>query len=215
MTPRARSHVELFARSSLSTLTGESARASESFLVKQAHATEGNISGDSPAAGSHISVCTATLVANDVVITNSHCFPAELGAPEQLCSSNAKVVFPASGSRPTESVECAAVLEKSDLAGDKFDRPDYMVLKLKKATDRGAHSVSREGMRDGEKLKVYKVNPLPNNGGTLIGETCEVLYGTVIRPQADEPENPSAWPRTPPASRTTSQGPARLIPTAP
>ncbi len=141
-------------------------------------------------AGSRVGVCTATLVANDVVVTNSHCFPDGFGAPEPLCSSNARIVFPASGAHPAESIECAAVLKKSDLINDAFDQPDYMVLKLKRATDRGAHPVSREGMREGEKLKIHKIDPLPRGGGTLTGETCEVLYGTVIRPQADEPENP-------------------------
>lgn len=140
--------------------------------------------------GNNVGVCTATLTANDTIVTNSHCFPDDAGSPQTVCSRFTSIVFPRSGQHEREVVGCAEVLAKSDIADGKFDRPDYMVLKLKKSLNRGSHSVSREGMRDGEKLNVFKIDPTDIGGGRLVGATCEVLHGTIFFPHANRADSP-------------------------
>lgn len=136
-------------------------------------------------AGGRGGVCTATLIADDMALTNSHCFDLLPNkSPEQICTGGRTILIFASNSpRGREVVECDSIIRKSTLQKeDGFRSPDYMIIKLKRPLNRGYEKVSTEGLKDGDRLVIKKVNPVTRNLGELEVSTCEVLHGTALLP---------------------------------
>ncbi len=144
--------------------------------------------------GRNLGVCTATLIAPDIAITNSHCFDIDANtSPSQLCERGAFLVFPSSSPSGREIAECGSVMTKSKIAStaDKnFRNPDYMVLKLKKPLKRAYEQLDYQGLPNGIKLVAKKVNPKGRGLGELVFDTCEILHNTFFLPAAGNVESP-------------------------
>jgi hypothetical protein len=146
------------------------------------------------ATGRSAGVCTATLITNDTAITNSHCFDFDTSnSPDYVCRNGTVLIFASNSPSGREVVECESVIKKSRIGADgtgNFRNPDYMILKLKRSLNRGYEVIDPQGMEDGLRLTVKKVNPVRRNFGELIVETCETLYGTLLMPSANHPHSP-------------------------
>lgn len=146
------------------------------------------------ATGRSAGVCTATLIANDTAITNSHCFDFDTGnSPDFVCRSGTVLIFASNSPSGREVVECERVIKKSRIGGDgsgNFRNPDYMILKLKRSLNRGYEVIDPQGMEDGLRLTVKKVNPVRRSYGELVVESCETLHGTLLMPGANHPNSP-------------------------
>ncbi len=146
------------------------------------------------ATGRSAGVCTATLIANDTAITNSHCFDFDTGnSPDFVCRTGTVLIFASNSPSGRDVVECERVIKKSRIGADgtgNFRNPDYMILKLKRSLNRGHEVIDPQGMEDGLRLTVKKVNPVRRNFGELIVESCETLHGTMLMPGANHPNSP-------------------------
>lgn len=145
--------------------------------------------------GNEIGVCTATLIANDTVITNSHCFDLTEKAydAQSLCSKGAAFVFASNSRKGREVAECGSVVVKSKISSSKvsdFRSPDYMILKLKKPLGRGYEKFDFSGIEDGQKLEIRKVDPTGRGFGTLVVDICESKHGTFLMSSATSHQAP-------------------------
>jgi V8-like Glu-specific endopeptidase len=137
--------------------------------------------------GSKSYQCTASLIAPDVVLTNSHCLNNdEKLSPDEICK-RAAIVFANQSAAGREVAECEKVLVKSKIdSADKTNlNPDYAILKLKTPLRRGFFKISREGIADQAQLHVAKVNPTEDSqGGVLEVSSCTALHGTFLSPNS-------------------------------
>lgn len=135
-----------------------------------------------------VSVCTATLISEDTVITNSHCFDIYDSnqrkiSEEKVCAGGSSVVFATNSASGREQISCFKVLKKSLISRTAL-YSDYMILQLSKKSKRKSDPVVRLGMKDKEKLTLRKVNPKQRGLGELEVQDCEVLHRTAILPGA-------------------------------
>lgn len=118
-----------------------------------------------------VAACTAALVGEDLVLTNSHCLPSTLRLMPDLCAERVRLVFPQTAEHPEETIACAAVLGFSERETEMS--PDLALLRLGRKTKRAPFSASRSGVANFTPLKSYKVNPdLKKLTGFLRAETC-------------------------------------------
>ena len=136
---------------------------------------------------SRISVCTATLVEEDVVVANSHCFDLRDNQrrfidPEALCRDTS-IIFPENSASGHKVARCREVLHKSFILPSGL-YADYLVLRLNEKLNRGFDRVVRSGLEDRQKLQLRKINPTRAGLGELEVLECEVVHRTAILPRA-------------------------------
>ncbi|RZA00189.1 MAG: trypsin-like serine protease, partial [Proteobacteria bacterium] len=88
--------------------------------------------------------CTGFLVEEDVVATNSHCFPNAIKELSDLCAERVSITFAASGGRPEEKFSCAEFLGAS--ARPNALSPDLALFRLAKKTGRAPFPIDRSGV---------------------------------------------------------------------
>lgn len=144
--------------------------------------------------GQKVGVCTATLISNNTVLTNSHCFNSDESSMDinTLCKKNSFLIFPDNSPSGRQIVRCESVVAKSKIStkSKDFRDPDYMILKLKTSLNRGFDKFDSRGMEDGLKVQIRKINPVYSGYGELIVESCETTHGTFLSPHAVSPESP-------------------------
>ncbi|MFN8792140.1 MAG: hypothetical protein ACK5Y2_11860 [Bdellovibrionales bacterium] len=136
---------------------------------------------------SRLSVCTATLVAEDIVVANSHCFDLRDNNrrfldPEDLCEDTS-IIFPENSPSGHQVARCHEVLHKSFILSSGL-YTDYLVLRLKQRLNRGFDKVVRSGLEDRQKLQLRKINPTRAGLGELEVLECEVAHRTAFLPRA-------------------------------
>jgi len=118
-----------------------------------------------------VGACTATLVGEDLALTNSHCIPSAVKLLPDLCPERIRIVLPGTDSQPAESVACAGVIRVTEPAS--AISPDLALLRLAGRSKRPVPPLSREGVSDSTALKSFKVNPnLKQLSGELRNELC-------------------------------------------
>jgi len=128
--------------------------------------------------------CTASLIGEDLVVTNSHCVAEDIKAPGSSCRGRLWLHFAADASRPNydSRLECEKVLYASPEDG-AISSPDYAYLKLAKPSNRPTLRLSRAGFANEESYTLHKVNPsrLPGKiSGTLGSTNCRAIYNSDI-----------------------------------
>ncbi len=123
--------------------------------------------------------CTATLVAPDVMLTNTHCLPPALRRAGSDCAGKVRFHFgPDSANYEMES-ECSEVIYASSIVSEQTNAPDYAFLRLERPLRRPFLQISRRGFSRQETKKVYKINPVKNE------ETGETFFGQGRMTQAE------------------------------
>lgn len=117
--------------------------------------------------------CLGALVGPAEVITAGHCVHRR---PDEPWS----VVFPATATRPMETVEARVLDAEFDLAAGK----DFARLRLATPTDRVPYRVSTEALADGEVVRHWRRRQVPG-GEELFAEPCEVVHASFALPTAD------------------------------
>lgn len=145
-------------------------------------------------AGRSVGVCTATLIAPDVAVTNSHCFDMEnIASPASICAKGAALVFASASPSGREVVECESIIVKSKIATateNDFSNPDYMVIKLKRRLTRKFEAIDAQGLEDGLRVIAKKVNPFRSGVGLLVVDECEIMHETFLTPGANNKLSP-------------------------
>ena len=114
--------------------------------------------------------CTAFLVEEDVVATNSHCFPNVVKQLGDLCAERVSLILPASGGKPEATFACKEFLGSSERPNALS--PDLALFRLQKKTGRAPLPLNRAGVEPSAKLQAYKVNPGEGASGTLVHQSC-------------------------------------------
>lgn len=139
--------------------------------------------------GKNLGQCTGTLIDENRILTNSHCFnfrdsqTQRLVNPQKLCEAGSRIVFPATGERAAEQMRCKKVLVKSELSLN-YINPDFLVFEVENLSGRKSQNLSREGLADQSILKLQRVNPIRRGLGRLTVETCQVVHKTLLVPKA-------------------------------
>jgi hypothetical protein len=125
--------------------------------------------------------CTASLVGEDLAITNSHCIPSAVKLLPDLCKERVRLTLPASGGGPEETFACAALLGVS--ARETATSPDLALFRLDRKTKRAPFVTARDGVAPGSTLRSLRVTPdLKHRTGTLVAEDCRAVAGSYRMP---------------------------------
>jgi hypothetical protein len=137
--------------------------------------------------------CTASLISNDVAVTNSHCIPEDLKAEGLDCSGRIYLFFPRIGAFPAERAECSQIIRTSKI-DRKSQNPDYAFIRLKSGTLRPALSgFSNDGFHENVPYTVTKVDPGKDRGafyGRLVRTKCTAMYASSLLPRATNADSP-------------------------
>ncbi len=139
--------------------------------------------------GKNLNHCTATLIAPDIALSNSHCFDMRnprtqrLIDPDQLCQAGSRIVFAENSPSGKAQFKCKKVLKKSFISVN-YQYPDYVVFQIEKPASRKFDEVTRLGLQDELKLQIRKVNPIRRGLGHLEVSQCEILHQTLLAPRA-------------------------------
>ncbi len=137
--------------------------------------------------------CSASLIAPNVIATNSHCIPENLKHKGASCKNFIWMNFAENGSYEKEQIACDKVIKASDIShDDTIGKPDYAFLQLAENSSRPALAINREGFIDNQTYFLHKVNPTGYKSirGEQKKESCQAMYGTdhapnFLHPQAD------------------------------
>jgi hypothetical protein len=125
--------------------------------------------------------CTSFLVAEDLVLTNSHCLPSSVRMLPDLCDENIHFVLPATGPFPEERIACKELVGFSERPN--AISPDLALLRLARATKRNFLRIDRAGIPDQALLKTWKIDPVEGAASGLIRkETCRSVFGSYRLP---------------------------------
>jgi Trypsin len=130
-----------------------------------------------------ISACTAELIGNDTLLTNSHCLGEGKENPSVLCD-NMTVVFAANSSGGAERAHCKKVLFKSDISAPNYEQPDFAIFQIDHELNRGYQHILRTGLGHEETVHIARINPSVKGFGTVVASTCTIVHGTYFRPLA-------------------------------
>lgn len=122
-------------------------------------------------------LCSAFLLGDDIVATNSHCIPDDLKEAGSSCKNRLWMHFAKDGSKET-SIACDQVIFDSKNNQGLTDKPDYAYIKLAKASTRPALRITRDGFPEGAAVYVQKVNPV-KGAGRMKGKQERVECRTV------------------------------------
>jgi hypothetical protein len=134
--------------------------------------------------------CGATLIADDMVITASHCLDHRRFPRGASCLGKAFVAFPAVPGFSAEKVECQSVLEISSgllyRSSLNFFHQDYAVIRLARPVRRPVAGLSNQGLPNGELMQLFV--PDDDSGATdgdryqltIKEKSCPVSQGSVV-----------------------------------
>jgi V8-like Glu-specific endopeptidase len=125
----------------------------------------------------HAGQCSAFLVGDDIVATNSHCIPDDLKEAGSSCKNRLWMHFAKDGSKET-SIACDQVIFDSKNNKGFTDKPDYAYIKLAKASTRPSLRITRDGFPEGAQVYIQKVNPV-KGAGRMKGKQERVECRTV------------------------------------
>ncbi len=113
--------------------------------------------------------CTVSLIADDLIITNSHCVPKD---STELSMTDA--LFPRTREFPEERVKIRAVvtassIERNETSPDYLHKKDFAVLRLAQPVRRTHLKIDRNGVPDNLKLTAYSADPITSHLPTKSG----------------------------------------------
>ena len=101
-----------------------------------------------------MSMCSASLIASDQILTNSHCMHGN-SLEEQECQ--ARIIFPKTDKYPLEVFECVQILNQPPRP-KKPESPDWAIIKLDRTSERPPLVFNTEGLKSMEAVTLYKID---------------------------------------------------------
>lgn len=129
-----------------------------------------------------VSWCTGSLIAPDIMLTNTHCIPSDLQKNGSQCEGRVWLNFPENTANARELIECQEVMTVSfdssydldRLPDDQDPRLDYAFVKMKKITSRKNYSIEGKGFGHGDKVTAFVVDPDKSTKDRMQGKLYEV-----------------------------------------
>lgn len=128
------------------------------------------------------SVCTGFLIEKDILVTNFHCLPAEIQKADASCQDKIHFYFPATQDYVAEEADCDKVISLSNPLRAGSLGTDFAILRLARRIQRPTLDVNSAGIRDGEEMTIFKVDPVPGTGGILKKISCPAVQNTILNP---------------------------------
>jgi hypothetical protein len=112
--------------------------------------------------------CTATLIAPNMMLTNSHCIPDPVKEGKRPCATSIRFVFPVTEHMPSEDAYCEEVVYFSphrtgadeeamtDLHGEG---EDIAIVRTSREVARPKVALSYEGLAERTKISAHKMDP--------------------------------------------------------
>lgn len=140
--------------------------------------------------------CTGFLVNSVTLATASSCLTQTLRISEDdnRCQKDLHVFFPRSGFSQAIRVGCQKLLYASQVPGTDpvLWRQDVAYIELSEPVYRRSVRLNRQGMKDGEKLTLWKIDADNNQLGVIRKDECEVIQNSYVNPLFDTDTNPTA-----------------------
>ena len=125
-----------------------------------------------------IGFCSATLIAEDLMITNRHCIPPGFHRNGADCEGAIMAKFPKTKTGPAEKVKCLEVVQVFE---EEADQPDMAVIRVQKPIGRrDAVAIRKNRIRHGETLTAYTMDPGSRLMGAIRKKTCKVSQDDVF-----------------------------------
>ncbi|MEX1099485.1 MAG: hypothetical protein WEB87_03595, partial [Bacteriovoracaceae bacterium] len=141
-----------------------------------------------------IKYCTATLVAEDVLLTSSNCLPRNLKIPNVSCVNNVYAIFPDVYGYREERSLCSLILASDSLKEDEDPalwKNDFAFIKLKTPLNRQFAQISKEGLQEEESYAVWKMEyETTEQRAGLKWESCSPFYDSYANPFAQNNSSP-------------------------
>jgi len=105
-----------------------------------------------------LGACSATLIDEEHVLTNSHCLPDDISFSGAQCQEKIRISFPRSKNDPQISLDCDEVIAISaPRSKDQFKSPDWAILRLSKRLDRQPAIINLNGATQNMSLTLFKM----------------------------------------------------------
>jgi hypothetical protein len=131
--------------------------------------------------------CTAFLIADDIVATNSHCIPESLKSTYYIrdCSRRLAIRFQ-SESGKKDIFKCKEMLDYSDYLHGSAGQ-DFAFFKIS-PTGRTPLNIHKKGIADNQSLSIQKISPLKYSfGGRLSVQKCRNIQNTFVNIDSTNP----------------------------
>lgn len=152
------------------------------------------LSSPTAAESSESTVCSGSLVAPNLVLTNWHCLPKDLRVQGASCRDRIFFSFPKTTHWPEESSDCESVLSVAEVSAQKSTlHLDFAFLRLGKSLKRWPVPLSTAGISDLSEISIYKVDPIKSESGTLgvVRRTeCKAVQRNLDNPYFLEDQSP-------------------------
>ncbi|MCB9073520.1 MAG: trypsin-like peptidase domain-containing protein [Bdellovibrionaceae bacterium] len=133
-----------------------------------------------------IATCTAFLIDDNIIATNSHCVPEYLKAKTSSCEDKIAVRFLNQGKN---IFGCKEVLDYSEV---KIFQKDFAFLKIE-STKISPLKIHKAGLSDNEPLKIIRMTPNTGfKGGVLETETCKTTFNSLLNFYGATPWSPTS-----------------------
>lgn len=126
--------------------------------------------------------CTGSLIAEDLVVTNRHCFIEKNTKAGDACSG-VFVKFPKVREYPEQLAECKEIVFRPDINPKNEDENihslDVAIIRLKNSVKRPALKISPEGFKNNEWVTIHRFTT-QENGSYLETLHCPVIQDAAI-----------------------------------
>lgn len=142
--------------------------------------------------------CTASLISDNIALTNSHCLEPGIRSGRQSCKNAVWVQLPATALHGTTKIGCEEVMATASLSTDREAQGlelDYAFIKLESSARRPTLTVSTLGLPDELPLSLFKMTPVESASipsGTMERLACSVVHLTSLIPSFANPHRPIA-----------------------
>lgn len=137
-----------------------------------------------------VGMCTAFLLADNLVLTSADCLPRSIRKAGSSCEKLARVSFPDNGAYQKDSAKCTKVMAVSQQERAKdVQALNYAILKLDHNVERERLEISSEGVEDNQILQNFKLDPIEGDApqAELSFQECRAVQKSLALPQFNEP----------------------------
>ena len=148
--------------------------------------------------------CTGFLIAEDVLVTNSHCLDPSIRTTGASCKGMMAFLLPA-GKDPAgtsfsaQTFHCSTVISATEIHNGEGDPrrdmlPDIAVLKLSEKTERPSFQINPVGLPNNLPIRVYAIDPDNRQLATAVlrVRTCSILQIPSVLAQFNSERAPIA-----------------------
>lgn len=134
--------------------------------------------------GDDVRECVGSLIADNLIVTASHCLPENLRHAGAQCKQAVRASFPATEDYASLQAECQDVVSASAFSDRTVAQQDYAVLRLSASTSRPVFKLDHSGFQADASYRVIR-----SEDGKFSSQKCRALRRTEALPGSDQAES--------------------------